>query len=682
MGTRRVFGNSVTAKHWRELFERTIDRDAGAEEWERLEIYVEEKPAPVSRRSPASAARERRFEILEDAFVALPASAPLRPSERTYLWTKACNELRVQLEELSTRKFVRNQSAHSKRIKRAILNVLVTSGLVGNNISSLRRTFARKWKTYNANGNGGLVDGRTLRYVTAAEVLPEEDLQKVKARALDCGGRISQAFRELHQAGELSTATTERFIANPKSKSYVPHSVRRVVTPEVKRLMPLHRGEREHELRGAFVRRDYSGMFAGDSYQADDCTCPVYYWEPDTVSRPGYRLIRGQLLLMIDERSLLALGFALHSENNYNARIIRALITRVHDGYGLPRRRFYFERGIWREARIINGQRQDSTELPMSHTELGLREHGLEITHARFPRGKVIERVLGSVQNQMERLPGYVGRDEKTERFERVQKQLSEARACHIHPSKHFLSKPEWEDHLTKLLAGYNEEPQHGRQLKGQSPIDVWNENQAPDGVVRFNDASRYLLAHHKLKMRVRQNGVTLRPSLGGATYCGEATGKLIHEDVWIWFNPEEPEYIAITSADGRRGPFVVPRLDPLPAIDATTEQFNQAKAQIGAHNQQARTSYRLVAPHLARRTFRRELVDARTIRNGERLKAEIEKAKTTKRNFRSSARKACDASRKLGVRVAITDETAERAAIGLSLIEGALAADGSGEER
>src|SRR5439155_26816102 len=38
------FGFSVSASHWRVLFDRTIERDNGAEEWSRLEIYLEGNP--------------------------------------------------------------------------------------------------------------------------------------------------------------------------------------------------------------------------------------------------------------------------------------------------------------------------------------------------------------------------------------------------------------------------------------------------------------------------------------------------------------------------------------------------------------------------------------------------------------------------------------------------------------
>ena len=41
----RVFGHRITGRYWRELFARTVRRDNGAEDWNRLEIYLPERPA-------------------------------------------------------------------------------------------------------------------------------------------------------------------------------------------------------------------------------------------------------------------------------------------------------------------------------------------------------------------------------------------------------------------------------------------------------------------------------------------------------------------------------------------------------------------------------------------------------------------------------------------------------------
>ena len=42
----RVFGHRITGRYWRELFARTVRRDNGAEDWNRLEVYLPERPAP------------------------------------------------------------------------------------------------------------------------------------------------------------------------------------------------------------------------------------------------------------------------------------------------------------------------------------------------------------------------------------------------------------------------------------------------------------------------------------------------------------------------------------------------------------------------------------------------------------------------------------------------------------
>jgi hypothetical protein len=655
---KREFCYAVTAKHWRALFDRTVERDNGAEEWERLELYVEENPPRISSPAAASCARERDLPVLEDALTALQGVNTLGVQQLIYLWTKSCDQLQESIEA----------KRPSKQAKRQILQVLLKSGLVGKDIESIRRAFDRKWTAYLTN-RGMLRDGRTVRYAQRCEPISEQDKQTLIARGLDCGGRVSQAFRETFQGGELSPELTDRFIANPKSKSYVPRSIRSAVTADIKRLMPLHRGPREHELRGAYNRRDFSGMCAGDSFQADDCTCPVVYFEPDSSSRSGFRFLRGQLVLMIDERSLLALGFALHSENNYNARIIRALITRVHDSYGLPRRRFYFERGIWKSARILTGDHGPA--LALEHTEMGLRDFGVKFAHAKLPRGKVIERVLGLVQNRMERVPGYVGRDERNDRFERVQEQLREARSGGVPPGRYFLSKDQWITTLAKLLDEYNAERQDGKLLAGQSPREVWNRCQSNEGLVQLGEKARYLLAHHKLKLRVRRDGLTLRPSLGGGTYCNAITGRFVGQDVLVWCNPEELDYIAVTSLDRKQGPFVVPRLEPLPAIDASPQQLQRNTEQIGEHNGYAKTAYRLVSPHLVSHTFRKLMADTTTLQVNEELEAGVRSVKHRQDQLRSSARRVRALSRELKFQppANLTPATLERTAHGFDMM-------------
>ena len=612
----------------------------------------------VSAHRSISVARERSLDVLESAFAALGNITRLSVEQKVYLWMKACDELQLQIAD----------GANEKKTKRAILKVLLTSGLLGADKETIRRNLNRQWTAYRISA-GRLVDGRTTR--DQSRQLPDEDRKKLLARTLDCGGRVSQAFREARDNGELTEGTLSRTIANPIGKSYVPAAVRRAVgnRRQIKPLLTLHRSERDFELTSAHNTRDYSGLFAGDSYQADDCTCPVYYWEPDFSNGNGYRIIRGQLILLIDERTLLVLGFALHSERNYNARVIRALITRVHDKWGLPRRRFYFERGIWRESKILTGAKS-GFDVPIEQTELGLREFGIAFVHAKYPRGKVIERVLGIVQNEMERLSGYVGRNERDDRHDRVQQQISQANAGQISPSTFLMSRDEWIGALTTLIDKCNSERRGGRMLSGLSSLEAWNRLQSAEGQVHLGEKARVILAEHRLKMRVQRSGITLRPSLGGGTYCGDATGRLRGQDVLVWVNPEDLDAIGITSLDRKEGPFVVARLDPLPAIDATRDQFAASAKQIASHNQHTRTIYRLISPHLAAHNFRSlSFVDRRTSEIGDAIQTQKAVLTDERRNTARLIRKAQHGVRTRGLNIRVDAKNAERAAAAEALI-------------
>ena len=171
--------------------------------------------------------------------------------------------------------------------------------------------------------------------------------------------------------------------------------------------------------------------------------------------------------------------------------------------------------------------------------------------------------------------------------------------------------------------------------------------------MVHLGSEARYLLAHHRLTMKVQRNGIVLRPSLGGGTYCNEITGRFVGERMLVWVNPEDLSSIALTSIDKKTaGPFVVPRLEPLPAIDPSPEQYARSTAQIEAHNGAGRTSYRLLSQHLIRCNFRRLIADKATSALGERIEAGTQEAKAQEKLVHSNARKIATRSRELGLKI------------------------------
>ena len=462
-----------------------------------------------------------------------------------------------------------------------------------------------------------------------APTLTVEDRDKLVGHAtLFHGGRASQAWKALSEKRELSPDLLnyyERSVASPD----IPRAVRASVHSEIERLDDIHHGTRQTKLNGPHIDRDWSSVHAGDWYQSDDCTLPVYFYVPD--GQGWFALMRGQFLPMIDLRSKCVLEFALLPSPNYNSQAIRTLITRTCDAHGLPRRGFYFENGIWKSSKIIAGESSSHT---WNDTERGLRDLGLEFRHAKTPRAKPVEHVLGLLQDLMEGERGYIGRDERHERFERVQKQILLVRAAKEHPSKYFYSFEEWQLRLREICEKYNATAQRGKMTEGRAPEVAFEEFQnQTDPPIRFDASCRYLLAHHPRKLRVKRTGIDFKVGTQTYRYVNERTGQLVGEEVIAWFNPELPDVLCVTDLN-KQNPFAVERLENLPAMDATPEQMASAHSQIAAHLAHAKTHYCTLKAKFAPK-FRQNIVAAATVELGNAFNAEIGKAETKARETR-----------------------------------------------
>ena len=145
--------------------------------------------------------------------------------------------------------------------------------------------------------------------------------------------------------------------------------------------------------------------------------------------------------------------------------IVRSVV-RLHDEFGLPPE-LYFERGTWQRSLVISGR---GDEVPWKQRVYGLRDLGVRLSHALDPSAKVVERVLGALQNRMERERGYCGRDERRDCPEAVAKGKRAVEAGRCHPGECFYSYADWVARLNVLCDAYNDEPQGGKMLAGLSP--------------------------------------------------------------------------------------------------------------------------------------------------------------------------------------------------------------------
>ncbi|HTD65327.1 MAG TPA: hypothetical protein VK846_02200, partial [Candidatus Limnocylindria bacterium] len=545
---RREFGFAVSARHWRRLLARTCERDGGLENWSRLEIYLDE----VVRRSPptlqalANAAQWTELSEVLSSF-----ANPLKPTsdELSLFWTLVFEQYERGLEEKKKRD-----------VKGSLLAFLFTAApVLSDTASALKRQFNRKHSRWVADGRkpSAVADRRSTNSGRfRAPVMSAEDADKLVGHAtLFHGGRVSQAWKALSEKRELNHDLLQyyqRRVASPD----IPRAVRAAVLPEIERLNDIHHGPRQTKLNGPHIDRDWSGVHAGDWYQSDDCTLPVYFYVPD--GQGWFALMRGQFLPMIDLRSKRVLEFALLPKPNYHSPAIKTLMTRTCDEHGLPSRGWYFENGIWRNSKLIVGENSNHT---WNDTERGMRDLGLEFRHAKLPRAKPIEHVLGLLQDRMEGERGYIGCDERHEKFERVQKQILLVKGGKEHPTEFFYSFEEWQLRLREICEQYNAAPQRGKMTEGRSPDDAFEEFQNPnDPPIRFDAACRYLLAHHQRKLSVKRTGINFKIGKQTYTYVNERTGQLVGEDVIAWFNPELPDVLCVTDLN-RENPFAVERL-------------------------------------------------------------------------------------------------------------------------
>ena len=663
---KKAFGREVSASHWSMLHRRTIDRDGGLCEWHRQELYLSDNPKRLLIETPHRQALS--MEMLESALGNIDTPAHVSIAQKDYVWLRVCDQLSELLDRGQNEKFA----------KREILARLQRAGCLGTEKQALQRSFQLKWKSFLTNGlkPAAILDKRAAANRKRSKPIAEQDRKIILAATVDCEGRLAQGYREAMEAGRVSQATAERFLSNPRSKSYVPHSVRREVALDAKKAVEARRRPRDMALNGAYIPRDAEGLFAGDSYCADDCTLPLYYWEPDPDSPRGVRWLRGQFIPKMCERSWLVLAFTLHSERNYNSRVIRSLITATHDDWGLPRRRFRFEQGIWKSSKILVGD-----EVGIEDTEQGLREFGITFSHARLARGKMAEGVLRIFQDKLERLPGYASRNEITSKNEVLARQLLEIEAGKAHPRKYLLSRDEWVTIISGLLAEYNKTAQQGKWVEDMSPIECWNANQHPEGQIHLGKEARYLLANHRLVMQVGAKGIKLRLSLGGGLYADANTGRLAGRKMLVWVNPDLLDYIALTDKERREKPIFIPRVGPIPAIDAERDDYKKAKAQIDGHNNYARTVYRSIEPLLADHNFRKLAIDRATVRVGEDMQAGVERAQVERKKKAAVAQRITTLGQEIGAKLPRDGRNDDSVARGMELLKEALEADRQSQE-
>ena len=243
----RIFGNRITARYWLELFMRTIRRDNGAEEWNRMAIYLpdrlKQKSAPVAIVSAALAAD---FAELESFITACANPHAPNKTECAAVWTLALEKFTALV----------NAGESEKSAARRVRQFLsARASFLAASRGALWMAWKRKLAVLkNANGDAkALRDGRAQN--GARFELPEDDRDALIHRAVFYyRGDIAPAWRDLLRKG-FSVEVVNRYAGRAGKKSHVPASVMESIAPEVEILTVMHRGPRAFDAIKGHVTR-------------------------------------------------------------------------------------------------------------------------------------------------------------------------------------------------------------------------------------------------------------------------------------------------------------------------------------------------------------------------------------------------------------------------------------------
>ena len=633
----RAFGHRITERHWRRLLDRTVRRDAGAEDFERLEIYLPEKPACKSdaiRLLPA----EMKFKSLTDAIQGFADPTTPTRTEIAGFWAEAFELYQAGADTK------REQHA----LRRELVNFLFRHApWPAQSKHALRVAFDRKFERWIKNGESAaaLLDGRELkRGVPIAKPVPQNDVdQIVWHAAANCGGRVAQALRDFAANGErsgLSADTVEIVTRHHARKSQFNRRLTARVAGDVEAIKPFFLNKKVRDDATAHLDRDYSKLASMEIINADDFTFPVYFYVPD--GNGWFNLTRGQCLLMLDVRSWKVIAWSLQPERNYNSLVIRTLMNRVCTGWGIPGT-WYFERGIWQNSHVVKGTAPPGWNDAHSWLEakVGWENLGVKFQHAIRARTKPVERVGGLLQDMMEGIRGYCGRDERRDCPDATKRAMDEVEFRRVnHPGELFLSFDEWHEQLGQLIDRYNAASQDGKVLRGLSPDEAfekcWPHNNPP---ARLDANSWHLVAHYVRPVPVTTNGICFRIGSKSFVYRNERTGQDRGKTVLGWFDPECPEFLCVTDMN-RKNPYLVERSTPVDFLAAPGDPvFEREIAKAASHSVYPRARYNVLKARFAP-TFRPNLVDIETAETAqEMLRQRTEKAAEQKQTIAETSR-------------------------------------------
>jgi hypothetical protein len=390
------------------------------------------------------------------------------------------------------------------------------------------------------------------------------------------------------------------------TKSYVTPSIRRAISPAIL-TKELIQGPKNARLQGRWTPGDYSECRAGDYFVSDDMTSNVLCW-CEWPNAQGWRIGQAQILPVMDVRSLrwLNVRVIIRDGGQYNAQDdIWGLFGDTFEAYGLPHEGFVLEGGHWQSG-AVQGVR---TGLDADTRIGGLESLGLRNVRSFDPRSKIIETMFNTFQRHMDRMPGWAGRDQRTQMGEVIKKRVSLLRAKYPahHPREFFPHISQLADQVKAAMETQNHERQDGKLLRGLSPLELWAEH-APQ-LRSIPDGAKWLYRSAVNVSKVTSNGVRITRGSGPKmeVYYYDAPEILVPrqgQNVIVHWNDSSPESDAcLRDAKTRAFIGLAKYVKPLARFTATNTELAGESRRKQAALHYARTEMRAMQPDLVRET-------------------------------------------------------------------------------
>lgn len=532
---KRAFGHEISERHWQRLVARTLERDGGGEDWNRLEIYLADRLKQKS--TPAASISEAMaVDFAELGQFISACRNPHAPNkiERASIWVLALQKnaalVKAQVSE--------------KTAARCVRQFLIShASFLAKSPHALRVAFDRKLTRWKQSGGDlkALRDGRAHNGDRVK--IPSGDIDRLRASAaFKNGGRVDAAWREEYLL--LSETTRARYPNQEKCPTKIHHILNRKI---VDALASRHQGKRALRRACGSVERDWTNIPSMHLWVVDDMTANL---ELAITNRDGSTsLVTPQVIAVMDSASRKWVGWAISDDKAPTAELVCSAVLDAIRTHGVPKKLGLENGFVFGKSLNINGKDDEQGRTVVA----GLAQYGCAISHfdKMNPTGKAeLEKSFDLIQRRMERHPGYTGRLQMVNAPEDFKREQRLIRSGNVDAKQFRYTFEEGIVVISRLIHKYNSTPQHGH-LNGLSPNEAFavRKNQ-DDPPIEFTPELEWLLANERYRVTVETNGVHFSHYGRKIKVRGGRLAELLGRELWALVARRDDSVVTFMNLD------------------------------------------------------------------------------------------------------------------------------------